>query len=171
MLNEEKIRLMTGISMFEKKMMKESIPANRYFKSDYVGSHLIRSFIAYSLTVCLCLLLWVLYRFDDLINAMAVDDLISLGVRLVFYYAAGLIAKLSRVEIPEDIKPEELLALLSEQIPMLTPADEKEKYLFGMVADYRPEDVYDEQMRELLDWGRTEKYLWTVTLPDDWQNA
>ena len=73
-----------------------------------------------------------------------------------FYYAAGLIAKLSGVEIPEDIKPEELLALLSEQIPMLTPADEKEKYLFGMVADYRPEDVYDEQMRELLDWGRTE---------------
>ena len=64
MLNEEKIRLMTGIAMFEKKMMKESIPANRYFKSDYVGSHLIRSFIAYSLTVCLCLVLWVLYRFD-----------------------------------------------------------------------------------------------------------
>ena len=58
MLNEEKIRLMTGIAMFEKKMMKESIPANRYFKSDYVGSHLIRSFIAYSLTVCLCLMLW-----------------------------------------------------------------------------------------------------------------
>ena len=88
-----------------------------------------------------------------------------------FYYAAGLITKLSGVEIPEDIKPEELLALLSEKIPMLTPADEKEKYLFGMVADYRPEDVYDEQMRELLDWGRTEKYLWTVALPDDWQNA
>ena len=85
MLNEEKIRLMTGISMFEKKMMKESIPANRYFKSDYVGSHLIRSFIAYSLTVCLCLMLWVLYRFDDLI---------SLGGRLVFYYAAGLLAYL-----------------------------------------------------------------------------
>ena len=85
MLNEEKIRLMTGIAMFEKKMMKESIPANRYFKSDYVGSHLIRSFIAYSLTVCLCLVLWVLYRFDDLLNAMAVDDLISLGVRLLAY--------------------------------------------------------------------------------------
>ena len=27
-----------------------------------------------------------------------------------FYYAAGLIANLSGVEIPEDIKPEELLA-------------------------------------------------------------
>ena len=31
-----------------------------------------------------------------------------------FYYAAGLIANLSGVEIPEDIKPEELLALLSD---------------------------------------------------------
>ena len=95
MLNEEKIRLMTGITMFEKKMMKESIPANRYFKSDYVASHLIRSFIADSLTVCLCLMLWVLYRFDDLINAMAVDDLLSLGARLVFYYVAGLLAYLA----------------------------------------------------------------------------
>lgn len=94
MLNEEKIRLMTGIAMFEKKMMKESVPANRYFKSDYVGSHLIRSFIAYSLTVCLCLVLWVLYRFDDLINAMAIDELLSLGSHLVIYYVAGLLAYL-----------------------------------------------------------------------------
>ena len=38
-----------------------------------------------------------------------------------FYYAAGIIANLSGVEIPEDIKPEELLALLSEKIPTLTP--------------------------------------------------
>ena len=32
--------------------------------------------------------------FDDLINAMAVDDLLSLGARLVFYYVAGLLAYL-----------------------------------------------------------------------------
>ena len=37
-----------------------------------------------------------------------------------FYYAAGIIANLSGVEIPEDIKPEELLALLSEKIPTLS---------------------------------------------------
>ena len=40
-------------------------------------------------------MLWVLYRFDDLINAMAVDDLLSLGARLVFYYVAGLLAYLA----------------------------------------------------------------------------
>ena len=60
----------------------------------YYTANKIRSFIAYSLTVCLCLMLWVLYRFDDLINAMAVDDLLSLGARLVFYYVSQILAYL-----------------------------------------------------------------------------
>lgn len=82
-----------------------------------------------------------------------------------FYYAAGLVAKLSGVEIPEDIRPEELLALFTEELPKLTPADEKEKYLFTMLADYRPDEEYDDQMKELFLWGKGEQYLWTVTIP------
>ena len=45
MLNEEKIRIMTGIAMFEKKAGRDILPASRYFKSDYVGGRMIRSFI------------------------------------------------------------------------------------------------------------------------------
>ena len=62
-----------------------------------------------------------------------------------FYYAAGIIANLSGVEIPEDIKPEELLALLSEKIPTLIPADEKEKYLFGICLLYTSPSPRDRQ--------------------------
>lgn len=82
-----------------------------------------------------------------------------------FYYAAGLAAKLSGIDIPDEIRPEELVTLLKEELPKLTPADEKEKYLFGMLADYRPGEEYDEQMKELLLWGKGEEYLWTVTIP------
>lgn len=82
-----------------------------------------------------------------------------------FYYAAGLVAKLYGIDISDDIKPEELLALLTEQLPKLAPADDREKYLFGMLADYSPGADYDEQMKELLLWGKNEKYLWTVTIP------
>ena len=70
-----------------------------------------------------------------------------------FYYAAGLIAKLSGVEISDDIKPIELGVLLQQ-----------EKYLFSMLKDYKPTDEYDEQMKELLLWGKGEQYLWTVTI-------
>lgn len=91
MLNEEKIRLMTGIAIFEKKAEKESFPVNRYFKSDYVGSHMIRSFISYTITCILCFTLWLLYQFEDILNTMDIEVLISWGRTIGIYYAAGLV--------------------------------------------------------------------------------
>ena len=81
-----------------------------------------------------------------------------------FYYAAGLIAKLSGVEISDDIKPIELGVLLHQEIEKTEPKDEQEKYLFSMLKEYKPTDEYDEQMKELLLWGKGEQYLWTVTI-------
>ena len=83
-----------------------------------------------------------------------------------FYYAAGLIAKLFGVEISDDIKPVELGTLLHEAIKKTEPKDEQEKYMFLMLKDYKPTDEYDEQMKELLLWGKGEQYLWTVTVPE-----
>lgn len=79
-----------------------------------------------------------------------------------FYYAAGLLSKLSGIEIPEDIRPEELLTLLAEKIEGLAPKDEREGYLFQMLRDYRPGEEYDGQMRELLLWGKREERLWMM---------
>jgi hypothetical protein len=82
-----------------------------------------------------------------------------------FYYAAGLIAKLSGIEIDDEIRPMELLELLLAQVPKLTAADEKEAYLFEMIKSYRPDEAWDEQMKEMLLMGKGEEYLWTVVLP------
>lgn len=90
MLNEEKIRLMTGIAMYEKKAEKEIFPVNCYFKSDYIGSHLIRSFVSYTLTGVVCLALWLLYRFDELLDTMDITVLLDMAKRIGFYYVAGL---------------------------------------------------------------------------------
>lgn len=72
MLNEEKIRIMTGIAMFEKKAGRDILPASRYFKSDYVGGRMIRSFIFYTFSSMLCLALWVLYQMEDIMSTMDV---------------------------------------------------------------------------------------------------
>lgn len=42
--------------------------------------------------------------------------------------------------------------------------DEKEAWLVGMLKDYRPEDHYDDQMKELFLWGSEEKNLWQVII-------
>ena len=77
MLNEEKIRIMTGIAMFEKKAGRDILPASRYFKSDYVGGRMIRSFIFYTFSSMLCLALWVLYQMEDIMSTMDVTALLA----------------------------------------------------------------------------------------------
>ena len=44
MLNEEKVRYMTGLAIFEKNEGRKIFPINRYFKKDYVGGQMFRSF-------------------------------------------------------------------------------------------------------------------------------
>ena len=82
-----------------------------------------------------------------------------------FYYAAGLISKISQIEIEEDIKPLKLEEYLAEKIKILKPNDEKEAWLFHMIHDYKPAEEYDDQMKELMRWGKNEQYLWAVVIP------
>ena len=48
MLNEDKIKLMTSIAMFEKREGKHIAPANRFFRSDYISGRIMRSFFVYT---------------------------------------------------------------------------------------------------------------------------
>lgn len=91
MLNEEKIKLMTGIAMFEKKEGKKIFPLNRYFKSDYISSHLMAAFFGYTFCCCLAAVLWSLYHLEQLFNSLQVDMLLGLAKRFALLYAAGLL--------------------------------------------------------------------------------
>lgn len=91
MLNEDKIRLMTGIAMYEKKAEKDIFPVTRYFKSDYIGSHMIRSFVTYTLTCILFMGMWILYQIEDIFNTMDISILLSSAKYIGLIYLIGLI--------------------------------------------------------------------------------
>lgn len=95
MLNEEKIRLMTGIAMYEKKAEKEIFPVTRYFKSDYIGAHLIRSFLAYTVISVGMAGIWLLYQMEDILNTMDLTILIDRAKELGILYLIGLILYLA----------------------------------------------------------------------------
>lgn len=52
MLNEEKVRYMTGLAIFEKNEGRKIFPINRYFKKDYVGGQMFRSFSVIPSATC-----------------------------------------------------------------------------------------------------------------------
>lgn len=79
-----------------------------------------------------------------------------------YYYAAGLFSKLTQVTVKDDIKPLELFELLDNSIQDAAAKDERENYLFELLANFRPGEEYDSQMQELLRWGKEETQLWTV---------
>lgn len=81
-----------------------------------------------------------------------------------YYYAAGLLKKLCGVDIPDEIEPVPLQELLEKSLKSVETKDEKEAWLVGMLKDYRPEDHYDDQMKELFLWGSEEKNLWQVII-------
>lgn len=80
-----------------------------------------------------------------------------------FYYAAGLAKKLYGLQLDGDMQPAELFTGLTEQMEGLAPQDEREKYLLSMIKNYEVLEEYDEQMKELFDWGEKEPDLWSVT--------
>ncbi len=79
-----------------------------------------------------------------------------------FYYGAGVLARLEGLEIPDDIQPVQLKELLEEKLKGVAPKDEKEAYLVKIILDFRPDAIYDEQMKELLLWGEKEERLWRM---------
>ena len=82
-----------------------------------------------------------------------------------FYYGAGVAGKIGGFEIPDDIKPLDLRELLDQNLDQISPRDEKETYLIHILKEFRPDELYDGQMKELLLWGKGEQYLWSVNIP------
>lgn len=81
-----------------------------------------------------------------------------------FYYAAGLAGKLFSFSIPDEVQPEELARLLSTALENVQAKSEQEAYLVSILKEFVPEMRYDEQMKELLIWGKTEACLWQVSV-------
>ncbi len=62
MLNEERIKLMTKLALYEQKEGKRDIPMSHYYKGDYVSYHMIRSSILATLGFLFCVAVWFAFH-------------------------------------------------------------------------------------------------------------
>lgn len=85
MLNNDRIRLMTKLALYEGKEGKEDIALSKYYKSDYVRYQIIKSIICTTIAYVLILALFILYK-SEYIIAKAV----TLNYRLIGMYALGI---------------------------------------------------------------------------------
>lgn len=95
MLNEEKIRLMTDIAVFEKENGRKMAGITSYFKGDYISRNMIRGFLSYTLCFIFVLIIWGLYNMDVFLSTIGLDALISAAQKAVIFYIAGLLSYLA----------------------------------------------------------------------------
>ncbi|MDD7390088.1 MAG: hypothetical protein PUG60_10665 [Lachnospiraceae bacterium] len=90
MINNDKVRLMTKIQVFENHE-KDALKANRYFQKDYLGLHLIRSLLAYMVLFLLVLAVIFLYNWEELLTAIDLTALIHAGRWIILSFFLLLI--------------------------------------------------------------------------------
>ncbi|MBR1742587.1 MAG: hypothetical protein IJ733_12125 [Lachnospiraceae bacterium] len=95
MVNEEKIKIMTGIALDESKRYKEEIAEAGYFKGDYIRSHVTSAIWNITIAYFLVIVLIVLYRADYiLVNITKLSYPMLIGAGLGFYFLFCLITGL-----------------------------------------------------------------------------
>lgn len=92
MLDEKKVRLMTKMSIYEKRDGKHDIKLAKYFKSDYVHYQLLRTIVAVTFGYLLILLLAAIYKADYLIAEAVVLDYASIARDVLVIYLMLLVS-------------------------------------------------------------------------------
>lgn len=86
MLNTERIRLMTRLAAYEQGEGKEYMPMSQYYRRDYVGIQMIKTFLYSTVAFCLLVVLSVLYQIDDLEKMLYQMDYYELAKGFVVKY-------------------------------------------------------------------------------------
>lgn len=94
MLNVEKIRLMTKLSMYDKKEGKAIREVSSYYKGDYISRKVFRTLVHYTLCFLLLIGLIMMMDMEDLLMHLNIPFITAAVHVLLFLYVLGLAALL-----------------------------------------------------------------------------
>lgn len=90
MQNEKRVYQMTQLALFEKHHREQLDGVSTYFRSDYIGRQMIKNGLRVTLAFLLVLAGWGMYNAQVLIVDITTIDVMALGARILFLYAASM---------------------------------------------------------------------------------
>ena len=91
MLNENKVKMMTKMAIYEKNEGKKMLRTAKYYKGDYVSLAVLKSTIATTFAFIIVALMVVLCNTESIIRQINSMDYAALGKKIVVYYVLALI--------------------------------------------------------------------------------
>lgn len=90
MISKERVRHMTKLAAFEEREGKKYHKMTQYFRRDYVGLELIKSFFTGTLAFGLMLMVWVVCGAESLMANINHMNLVVFETELLIWYLAFL---------------------------------------------------------------------------------
>lgn len=91
MINEEKVKIMNKLAMYEQGEGRKYLPVSKYYRSDYIGLALIKNFFLVTIGYVLILAGVGAYFSEYLMNNIHKMNLIVLGTYILVGYLAVLV--------------------------------------------------------------------------------
>lgn len=88
MLNEDKVKLMTRMAVYEKRKGRAVMKMTKYFQSDYVSWNMIKTAAAVTFAYLMIGGSWVLYHLEYFMENLYTLDFTELIRRFLVYYVA-----------------------------------------------------------------------------------
>lgn len=86
MLNQDKIRIMTRLAIYEQGKGKEELKINKYYKNDYIRLQVIKSFVSCTLASLLIAAIIILYQSEYLILNATKLNFVEIGKATLLIY-------------------------------------------------------------------------------------
>ena len=94
MVNEEKVRMMTKLTIYEEGRGKTAVPIGQYYKKDYIAKQLIKSFFLGTIAFMILAGLWISYGLDGLLANFLSLDLERMMIVFLVLYAVFMLCYL-----------------------------------------------------------------------------
>ena len=104
MINEERLRPMVKMAIFDKNEGQKCKPMIQYTKEDYISLQLLRGFVAGSVAFILLCGMWVLYDMDTLLKMLAGAYLKEFLTTVLLLYAIFIVIYLTGTYIVYRIR-------------------------------------------------------------------
>ena len=91
MINEEKVKIMTKLAMYEQGKGKKYLPVSRYYRSDYIGLALIKNFFLVTIGYILVVAAVGVYFGEYLLENIHKMNLLVVGTYMIIGYLVVLV--------------------------------------------------------------------------------
>ncbi len=91
MLNENKVKMMTKMAIYEKNEGRKSLKTAKYYKTDFIAFGVLKSLITTTIAYVILVVMVVMCNLEDMLAQANDLDYVAMGKQMCVYYVVMLL--------------------------------------------------------------------------------